>query len=94
MKIGGLAFAPTRQREGVELGRLGGEMGRERVEEVLAVPIVVGVGFDNLNDSNREGRIVGPDDGIKEDGQLLAEVDGGPEFGFTGRVVGVPSGET
>ncbi len=64
------------------------------MEEALAVPIVVGVGFDNLNDSNREGRIVGPNDGIKEDGQLVAEVGGGPEFGFTGRVVGVPSGET
>jgi len=27
MKIGGLAFTPTGQRKGVELGRMGGEMG-------------------------------------------------------------------
>jgi len=27
MEIGGLAIAPTGQREGVELGRMGGEMG-------------------------------------------------------------------
>jgi hypothetical protein len=64
------------------------------VEEVLAVPIVVGVGFDNLNGSYWQGSILGPIDGIKEDGQLFAEVGGGPEFGFTGRVVDVPSGET
>ena len=64
------------------------------MEKGLAVPIVVGVGFDNVNDSNRQGRNVGPDDGIKEDGQLFAEVGGGPEFGFTGRVVDVPTGKT
>jgi hypothetical protein len=64
------------------------------VEEGIAVPIVVGVGFDNLNSSYRQGSILGPIDGIKEDGQLFAEVGGGPEFGITGRVVGVPSGET
>ncbi len=64
------------------------------MEEVWAVPVVVGVGFDNLNDPNREGRIVGPDDGIKEDGQLVGEVGGGPEFGFTGRIVDVPGGKT
>jgi len=63
------------------------------VEEALAVPIVVGVGFDNLNGSRRQGSILGPIDGIKEDGQLFTEVGGGPEFGFTGRVVNVPSGE-
>ncbi len=27
MEIGGLAFAPTGQRDGVELGRIGREMG-------------------------------------------------------------------
>jgi hypothetical protein len=64
------------------------------VEEVLAVPIVVGVSFNNLNFSHRQGSILGPIDGIKEDGQLFAEVGGGPEFGFTGRVVDVPSGKT
>ena len=62
--------------------------------EVLAVPIVVGVGFDNLNNSYRQGSILGPIDGIKEDGQLFAEVGGGPEFSLTGRVVDVPSGKT
>jgi hypothetical protein len=60
----------------------------------MAVSVVVGVGFDNLNDSNRQGRIVGPIDGIKEDGQLFAKVGGGPEFGFTGRIVDVPSSKT
>jgi hypothetical protein len=64
------------------------------LEEGLAVPIVVGVRSDNLNDSSRQGRIVGPDDGIKEDGQLFTIVGGGPEFGFTGRIVDVPSGKT
>ena len=60
----------------------------------MAISFMVSVGFDNLNDSSRQGRIVGPDDGIKEDGQLFAEVGGGPEFGFTGRIVDVPSGKT
>ena len=64
------------------------------MEEVLAVSIVVGVSLNNLNVSHRQGRILGPIDGIKEDGQLFAEVSGGPEFGFTGRVVDVPSGKT
>jgi len=64
------------------------------VEEVLAVSIVVGVGFDNLNDSSLQGSILGPIDGIKKDGQIFAEVGGGPEFGFAGRVVDVPSGKT
>lgn len=94
VKVGGFACASPRQRDGVELGRMGGKMGGKRVEEGLAVPIVVGVSSDNLNGSNRHGEIVGPDDGIKEDGQLFAEVGGGPEFGFTGRVVDVPSGKT
>ena len=91
MKIGGLAITSTGQRDGVEFGRMGGEMGWERLEESLAVPIVVGVSSDNLNGSNRQGEIVGPDDGIKEDGQLFAEVGGGPEFGFTGGIISVPS---
>ena len=60
----------------------------------MAISVMVSVGFDNLNDSSRQGRIVGPDDGVKEDGQLFAEVGGGPEFGFTGRIVDVPSGKT
>ena len=60
----------------------------------MAISVMVRVGFDNLNDSSRQGRIVGPDDGVKEDGQLFAEVGGGPEFGFTGRIVDVPSGKT
>jgi hypothetical protein len=60
----------------------------------MAISFMVSVGFDNLNDSSRQGRIVGPDDGVKEDGQLFAEVGGGPEFGFTGRIVDVPSGKT
>jgi hypothetical protein len=64
------------------------------VEEGLAVPIVVGVSFDNLNDPTWHRSILGPIDGIKEDGQLMAEVGGGPEFGFTGGVVDVPSGKT
>ena len=91
MKIGGLAFASPRQRDGVELGWMGGEMGGERVEEGLAVPIVVGVSFDNLNDPTWHRSILGPINGIKEDGQLIAEVGGRPEFGFTGRIVSVPS---
>ena len=57
----------------------------------MAISVMVSVGFDNLNDSSRQGRFVGPDDGVKEDGQLFAEVGGGPEFGFTGRIVSVPS---
>ncbi len=60
----------------------------------MAISVMVSVGFDNLNDSRRQGRIIGPDDGVKEDGQLFAEVGGGPEFGFTGRIVDVPSGKT
>ena len=62
--------------------------------EGIAVPIVVGVSSDNQNSSYRKGSILGPIDGIKEDGQLLAEVGGGPEFGFTGRIVDVPGGKT
>jgi hypothetical protein len=91
VKVGGFAFASPRQRDGVELGRMGGKMGGERVEEGLAVPIVVGVSFDNLNDPTWHGSILGPINGIKEDGQLIAEVGGRPEFGFTGRIVSVPS---
>jgi hypothetical protein len=94
VEVGGFAFASPRQRDGVELGRMGGEMGGERVEEGLAVPIVVGVSFDNLNDPTWHGSILGPINGIKKDGQLFAEVGGGPEFSLTGRVVDVPSGKT
>ncbi len=91
VEVGGFAFASPRQRDGVELWRMGGKMGGERVEEGLAVPIVVGVSFDNLNDPPWHGSILGPINGIKEDGQLIAEVGGRPEFGFTGRIVSVPS---
>ena len=55
---------------------------------------MIGVGFDDPNRSARWRGFLGPIDGIKEDGQLVAEVGGGPEFGFTGGVVGVPSGKT
>ena len=41
--------------------------------------------------STWHGSILGPIDGIKEDGQLIAEVGGRPEFGFTGRIISVPS---
>ena len=91
VKVGGFACASPRQRVGVELGRMGGKMGGERVEEGLAVPIVVGVSFDNLNDPTWHGSILGPINGIKEDGQLIAEVGGRPEFGFTGGIISVPS---
>ena len=95
VKVGGFAFASPRQRDGVELGRMGGKMGGkmggERVEEGLAVPIVVGVSLDNLNDPTWHGSILGPINGIKEDGQLIAEVGGRPEFGFTGGIISVPS---
>ena len=91
VKVGGFACASPRQRDGVELGRMGGKMGGERVEEGLAVPIVVGVSLDNLNDPTWHGSILGPINGIKEDGQLIAEVGGRPEFGFTGGIISVPS---
>ena len=91
VKVGGFAFASPRQRYGVELGRMGGKMGGERVEEGLAVPIVVGVSFDNLNDPTWHGSVLGPINRIKEDGQLIAEVRGRPEFGFTGGIISVPS---
>jgi hypothetical protein len=91
VKIRGFAFSSSGQREGEELGRMGGKMGGERVKEGLAVPVVVGVSFDNLNDPTWHGSILGPINGIKEDGQLIAEVRGRPEFGFTGRIISVPS---
>jgi hypothetical protein len=91
VKVSGFAFASPRQRDGVEPGRMGGKMGGERVEEGLAVPIVVGVSFDNLNDPTWHGSILGPINGIKEDGQLIAKVRGRPEFGFTGGIISVPS---
>ena len=91
VEVGGFAFASPGQRDGVELGWMGGEMGGERVEQGLAVPIVVGVSFDNLNDPTWHGSVLGPINRIKEDGQLIAEVRGRPEFGFTGGIISVPS---
>ena len=52
------------------------------------------IGFDDLNKPFGSGRVLGPIDGVKKNCGFLAEVGGGPKFGFAVGVVGVPGEKT
>ena len=83
----------ARKGNELESGRLGGKAALERANQEVAISIVVGIGFNNLNMSLGGRAAFWPINGIKKNSKFLTRIGGGPKFGFTGGVIGVPSEE-